>query len=374
MPLRITFFGLTLSSSWGNGHATPYRALIRALHALGHQITFFEKDVPYYARHRDFTAVEYCDLVLYQDYSAVSSQALARARQSDVVVMGSYCPEGARIAEDLFRDVGSGALLVFYDLDTPITLGTWSRGEEVEYVRQDQLPLFDLVLSFTGGGILGELEQRYGARMARPLYGCVDADVYSRVAAEPKFVCDLSYMGTYAADRQAKLASLFLSPAAQLSTRQFLLAGSMYPPELALTSNIKRMQHVSPYEHPALYSSSGLTLNITRGEMAAWGYCPSGRFFEASACRCPIVTDEWTGLDTFFEISGAERELLLARRTQDVLDALALDPQERAAIAGRARERTLDEHTGTQRARQFLRACEEAANATMSSTAEGAAS
>src|SRR5947209_3444562 len=244
VPLRITFFGLTLSSSWGNGHATPYRGLLRALRALGHELTFFEKDVPYYAKRRDFEKVEYCDLVLYPDYGTVSPYALIAAGMSDVVVVGSYCPEGARIANDLLRHQEHGPMVVYYDLDTPITVSKWRRGEEVEYVRREQIPKFDLVLSFTGGRILEVLESTYGARTARPLYGCVDPDAYRRVGVDERFACHLSYMGTYAADRQAKVHSLFLDAAALSPQRRFMLAGSMYPFDLTIPTNVRRVEDV----------------------------------------------------------------------------------------------------------------------------------
>lgn len=355
--MRITFFGLTISSSWGNGHATPYRALIRGLHQLGHEVTFYERDVPYYARHRDFARCDYCDLVLYPGFGAVRPWALIAAAASDIVVNASYCSEGAEIAEIMLGV--DGPLHVYYDLDTPVTLNKWRRGEAVEYIRPEQIGRFELALSFTGGRILRELETKYGARMARPLYGCVDPDTYQWVAPRATFACDLSYMGTYAADRQQKVEALLLDPARGMSEKSFLLAGSMYPAEIETPPNVRRMEHVSVEEHAALYSSSQWTLNVTRAEMAAWGYCPSGRFFEAAACGTPIVTDEWEGLDDFFDVSS---ELRVVRSAEDVMKALAMDAREREETARRARERTLDEHTGMVRAQQFIQACEEAAS------------
>jgi spore maturation protein CgeB len=358
--MRITIFGLTISSSWGNGHATPYRALLRALHRLGHSVTFYEKDVPYYANwgRRDFTSCDYCDLVLYSDWDGIHAQAMRHAREADVVVCASYCPEGAQIADEVLAL--RGPLRVYYDLDTPITLGKFARGEQVEYLRPDQVGGFDLVLSFVGGPILQELGSKFGAQMARPLYGSVDPDVYGRVEPRDDFRCDLSYMGTYAPDRQAKLESLFLQPAQRRSDSSFLLAGSMYPRELQWPVNVRRVDHLSPHDHPALYSSSAWTLNITRQEMAQWGWCPSGRFFEAAACGCPILTDSWNGLDHFFETTGTHRELGLVQSSADVLLALQMPAEERARMAAHARQRTLEQHTGMQRAQEFLAACEAA--------------
>jgi spore maturation protein CgeB len=348
--LKITLFGLTLSSSWGNGHATPYRAILRALHRLGHRITFYERDMPYYARHRDFSECDYCDLKLYSSWDAICSRALSEAAESDVVVTASYVPEGARIADGLLSL--DGPLRVFYDLDTPITLNRLAEGD-LDYLRAGQLPAFDLVLSWTGGGALIALERDFGVKLARPLFGCVDPDVYRPVQCYPELRCELSYMGTYAADRQAKLESMFLEAARQRPALRFTLAGSLYPPEWHWPSNVQRFEHVGPSDHAALYCSSRLTLNLTREEMAASGYCPSGRFFEAAACGAPIVTDWFAGLDSFFE---AGQEVLVAGDTGTLLRALDSSDAELRRMARRARQRTLDEHTGRQRALTMLAA------------------
>ena len=352
--MQILFFGLTISSSWGNGHATPYRALIRALHDLNVEVVFYERDVPYYARHRDFSSHEDCELILYKDWETVRAIALRQARASDIVLTASYLPEGARISEEL---LGLEAPLhVFYDLDTPITLSRMQHGS-IDYLRADLIPQFDLYLSFTGGAILRTLEQDFGARCTVPLYGCVDPDLYVRVERQQRFACDLSFMGTYAPDREEGIRELFLTAAERLPHQSFLLAGSMYPTTWAWPSGMTRVEHVAPSDHPALYSSSRATLNLTRREMARAGYCPSGRFFEASACGTPLLTDTWEGLDSFFD---PQHELLVVQSTDDVVRALALPDAELKQIAARARERTLDEHTGYQRAKQLLAACEKA--------------
>jgi spore maturation protein CgeB len=349
--VKITLFGLTLSSSWGNGHATPYRAILRALHRLGHRVTFFERDVPYYARHRDFHQWDSCELVLYPDWDSVRTQALAQAAESDVVMTASYVPEGARIADELLSL--HGPLRVFYDLDTPITLQQLKQGD-LDYLRAEQLARFDLVFSWTGGLALNALRREYGVKHVRPLYGCVDPDLYRPSSPRPSLRCELSYMGTYAADRQAKLESLFLEPARRRPAWHFLLAGPLYPGR-EWPSNVQRVEHVAPADHPALYGSSRLTLNLTRDAMAASGFCPSGRFFEAAACGTPIITDWFTGLDSFFE-PGVE--VLVARQAEDVLEALSRSDVDLMGVARRARERTLEEHTGYQRALAMLSAFE----------------
>jgi spore maturation protein CgeB len=352
--VKITVFGLTISSSWGNGHATPYRAIFRALHRMGHRIHFFEKDVPYYSARRDFDSCDYCELTLYPEWAQVRNRALSAAAESDVVMTASFLPDGRQINDEVL-DLGR-PLRVFYDLDTPVTLAKL-RQSEVEYLDATQIAEFDLVLSFTGGKALAELKNKYRARVVRPLYGCVDPDDYHRVATAPDFQCDLSYMGTYSADRQAKLDELLLEPARRHPEKTFLLAGSLYPWNWEWPQNVRRSEHVAPAEHSSFYSSSRLTLNITRGEMAANGWCPSGRFFEAAACGTPVITDAWEGLDSFFDLQS---ELRVVADADDVQEALRLPDAELGAMAARCRQRTLDAHTGTVRAGEFLRCIEEA--------------
>ncbi len=358
--MKFTIFGLSLSSSWGNGHATPYRSLIRALHAQGHKVNFFERDNIYYARHRDFTTCDYCHLMIYPDWKSARRTALSAAAESDVVITASYLSEGAQINDDVLALKGPAR--VFYDLDTPITLGKLREGD-VEYLRANQIPEFDLYLSFTGGKILSELRRTWGARAVAPLYGSVDPDVHKRIDIPKPYHCAFSYMGTYARDRQKKVEELFLAPAARMPGEVFVLAGSLYPhdpkdgsPLFACPQNVRRFPHVGPSDHAALYSSSRATLNITRAEMAEAGHCPSGRLFEAGACQTPLLTDAWNGLHDFF----ASDELFIVQSAEDVLLALQLPNDEMATVAQRAYERTLAEHTGEQRAKELVAAIEAA--------------
>lgn len=352
--MKITIFGLTLSSSWGNGHATPYRALLRALARCGHTLTFFEKDAEYYALRRDFASCAYCDLVIYGEWKDIRRRALREAAASDVVMTASFCPQGACINDDILGL--SSPLRVFYDLDTPVTLDRLRAGD-LDYLRAAQLAEFDLVLSWSGGRSLTELETQWQAPLARPLFGCVDPDFYTGAPRQARFQCALSYMGTYAADRQEKLDCLFLECARRRPELEFVLAGTLYPWHWQWPSNVKRFDHVAPPEHPAFYSSSQLTLNLTRAEMAACGYCPSGRFFEAAACGTPIVSDWFEGLDSFFRPG---EEIFIASTTEDVLAALALGGGDLDRMSARARQRTLDEHTGERRVRQMLNYFDEA--------------
>ena len=346
--MKIAIFGLTVSSSWGNGHATPYRALLRALHRMGHRAVFYERDVPYYAKRRDFTSADFCELVLYSNWEQVRSRAHADATDADVVIHASYCVEGTRIIDELAEV--SGPVRVFYDLDTPITIEKLVSGD-ADYLRADQIPHFDLYLSWCGGEILGELAKRWCARKALPLYGCVDPDVHQRVAVPEQYRCLMSYMGTYADDRQQKVEALFLEPVRRRPNDSFVLAGSMYPQGAPWPSNLRHFEHVSPHDHPELYSSSRFTLNITRDAMARGGYCPSGRLFEAAACGTPIVSDWFDGLDCFFRPG---EEIFIVRDSEDVLRALDASDEELARMATQARERTLAENSGERRAIELI--------------------
>lgn len=349
--MHVVVFGLTISSAWGNGHATPWRGLCRALSRRGHRVTFFERDVPYYAAHRDAPSPEGCDLRLYRDWDEVAATARRLIQSADVEIVTSYCPD-AQCASDLLLDAASG-LRVYYDLDAPVTLDRLERGERVDYVPRQGLAPFDLVLSFTGGAALDALRTQLGARAVEPLYGGVDPDAHRPVDAPAEECFDLTYLGTYAEDRQVALEALFIEPARQRPDCRFAIAGSQYPAAgFPWQPNIFYLSHMPPPDHPAFYCASRLTLNITRGAMARMGYCPSGRLFEAAACGTPIVSDWWVGLDTFFE-PGAE--ILIARDTDDVLAAIAMSDEDRRRIGRAARERALAEHTAEARAKEFER-------------------
>jgi len=309
---------------------------------------FFERDVPYYASHRDLWSLPDGRLHLYPAWAEVRPLAARELAGADAGIITSFCPD-ASAAEQLVLD-SDAALRVFYDLDTAVTLDRLARGEPVAYIGPRGLADYDLVLSYTGGSSLERLRDDLGARLAVPLYGSVDPFVHQPVAAEPLFQSHLSYLGTYSADRQDGVERLFLEPARRRASRRFVLAGSQYPPEFPWGSNIFYMRHLAPPQHATFYSSSRLTLNVTRAAMAAAGYCPSGRLFEAAACGAPILTDWWTGLEHFFTPG---REVLVAASTDDAVAALDCDGDELRLMARRARERTLDEHTAARRAAQL---------------------
>ncbi|WP_201859659.1 CgeB family protein [Microvirga soli] len=346
--MKIVIFGLTISSSWGNGHATLWRGLIRALAKRGHTVVFFEKDAPYYAANRDLFEIPGGDLVLYQQWDDIRRRAETELGDADVAIATSYCPDGIPASELLLN--APLPLHVFYDLDTPVTFSRLEAGEPITYIGSRGLRDFDLALSYTGGRALDRLQSELGARRVAPLYGHVDPDVHHPVQPADHYVSDLSYLGTFAADRQSALQRLFIDPAGLRPRHHFLIGGAQYPADFPWQPNISFVRHLPPSEHPAFFSSSRLTLNITRQAMAEMGWCPSGRLFEAAACGTPILSDNWEGLDSFFEPG---QEILIAETSEDSVSALDLTDAELKRIARAGRERVLANHTSEHRAREL---------------------
>ena len=344
--MRLIFLGLSATSSWGNGHATNYRALCSALRARGHDVLFLERDKPWYASSRDFDA----DWIeLYDSVAELSSWA-DDVRDADLVVVGSFVPEGIAVAEWVLETAHGP--VAFWDIDTPVTVAALRRGD-CEYLAPALVPRFDLYLSFTGGPLLEELR----AQRPRAFWCMVDPEGYAPVAAPPRWW--LGYLGTYSADRQPGLEELLLVPARRAPSARFVVAGPMYPDGIVWPENVERIENVPPREHASFYCSQRFTLNLTRADMVDAGWSPSVRLFEAAACAAPIVSDWWEGLDAFFEPG---REILVAESADDVLRFLTDIPEEeRLRIGARARVRVLREHTGAQRAAELERLVAEAA-------------
>jgi spore maturation protein CgeB len=339
--MRLVVLGLSLSSSWGNGHATTFRALLKAFAARGHDVLFLERDVPWYARQRDLTDPDFCTLAYYDDPAGLQAWQ-AEIAAADAVMIGSFVPDGVEIAR-FVQDIAHG-VVAFYDIDTPVTLGKLQRGD-FEYVSPEVIPGYDVYLSFTGGPTLDQIERTYGSPAARPLYCSADAAAYQPMAVPKRW--DLSYLGTYSPDRQPTLERLLIEPARALPDRRFVVAGPQYPAGIDWPANVERIEHLPPSGHPDFYSASRFTLNVTRADMIAAGWSPSVRLFEAAACGTPIISDRWTGLDAFFEPPG---EIILADTASDVIAALDRDG---GAMGEAARQRVLSHHTAAHRAAEL---------------------
>ena len=344
--LRLVVLGLSITSSWGNGHATTYRGLLRAFAERGHDVLFLERDVPWYAEHRDLPDPPFCRTALYASLTELRDRHGAAVRDADLVVVGSYVPEGVAVGEWVTR-TARGAT-AFYDIDTPVTLAKLARGD-TEYLAPELVPRYDAYFSFTGGPTLERLEREYRSPMARALYCSVDPALYYPEPAEPRW--DLAYMGTYSDDRQPTLERLLVEPARSWPAGRFAVVGPQYPAELTWAPNVERVAHLAPERHRAFYTAQRFTLNVTRADMVAAGYSPSVRLFEAAACGTPIVSDAWDGLDTVLAVGS---EILVARTTADALGYLRdLPDAERRAVGERARARVLAGHTAARRAAEL---------------------
>ncbi len=340
--MHLVVLGLSLSSSWGNGHATTFRALLEAFASRGNRVTFLERDKPWYREHRDVASVPYARLVFYDSVQELETSHRTLIAEADAVMVGSYVPEGVVVG----RYVQSVARVrAFYDIDTPVTLAKLRRGD-FEYLSPELIPGYDAYFSFTGGPTLDLLEHEYGSPAARALYCSVDPSRYRPTGGATLY--DLGYLGTYSDDRQPTLDRLLIEPARRLPQFRFAVAGPMYPADIVWPANIVRLDHVSPQDHAAFYGACRWTLNVTRADMVAAGWSPSVRLFEAAACGTPIVSDRWAGLETLLEPG---REIMLADDADAVVALLCDMPEaERQAVAERARARALAEHTAAHRA------------------------
>lgn len=344
--MKLIVLGLSITSSWGNGHATTYRALLREFARRRHEILFLERNVSWYADNRDLTDLPGVDVGLYADLHELIARHTEAVRDADAVIVGSYVQDGIAVGEWVQQH--AAGVTAFYDIDTPVTLAGLRRGG-TDYVSADLIPRYRLYLSSTGGPTLRELEQVWGAPAARPLYCAVDPLAYYPETRPPRW--DLGYLGTYRSDRQPALDALMLQPARRSPAQRFIVAGPQYPEDITWPANVERVVHLPPQRHRRFYNEQRFTLNLTRADMIAAGWSPGVRLFEAAACGTPIISDSWPGLETFFTPG---REILLATSGEEVSHLLnELDADEARAIGIAARRRILSEHTAAHRAREL---------------------
>ncbi len=334
--MKTVWLGLSITSSWGNGHATNYRGVLAALVGRGHDVLFLERDVPWYAANRDFSAPF---VHLYRSVDELERWA-DEVRDADLVVVGSFVPDGCDVAERVLAT--AEGVTAFWDIDTPVTAAKLARGDH-EYLSPDLVPRFDLYLSFTGGPFL----ETIGAQRPVPFYCAADPRLYRPLDMPLRF--ELGYLGTYSDDRQPKVDELLLAPARSLPGRQFAVAGPQYPDGIDWPGNVERLDSLPPGEHPTFYAAQRFTLNVTRADMVTAGWSPSVRLFEAAACGVPVISDWWDGLDAFFEPG---REILIAEDGEGVLRHLREGDR---AVGQRARTRVLAEHTAGRRAAELER-------------------
>lgn len=344
--LNIVILGLSITSSWGNGHATTYRGLVRELAARGHRVLFLERDVPWYRANRDLAVPPFGRTELYADLKELKSRFRVAVRNADFVMVGSYVPEGIAVGKWIVKTAQGPT--AFYDIDTPVTIAGLENGSS-EYLSRELMERYDLYLSFTGGPILQHIMRRYGVNSAKALYCSVDTGLYYPDVEENLW--DFGYLGTHSEDRQSHLDLFMLKPARMWRNGRFVVAGALYPDTMIWPYNINRIEHVPPHRHRSFYNRQRFTLNITRAPMIRAGFSPSVRLFEAAACGVPIISDKWEGLDTFFEPG---KEILVADSADDVLSYLReLEDEKRILIGRRARARVRKAHTAFHRAMEL---------------------
>jgi spore maturation protein CgeB len=350
--MKIVIAGLSISSSWGNGHATTYRGLVKELNKKGVEVIFFERDVPWYSSNRDMPSSDYCKIILYKDIHDLKTHAPVIA-EADLVIVGSYVPEGVDVGKFILNT--AGGVTAFYDIDTPVTLAKLKRND-FEYLHPQLIKEFNIYLSFTGGPLLNFLQDHYGSPMARPLYCSFDPDIYFPESTPKKW--HLGYLGTYSPDRQPPLQELMMNAALKDLNKKYVIAGPQYPSSIIFPANIERIEHLPPSEHRLFYNSQHFTLNITREDMIKAGYSPSVRLFEAAACAVPIISDYWDGLNSFFEF---DKEILISGSSDETItfiNELTEDDQRRIGEAGR--NKVLNLHTASKRAEELLSYYQEA--------------
>jgi spore maturation protein CgeB len=344
--MKIVILGLSITSSWGNGHATTYRSLVKGLNKRRHKVLFLERDMAWYSANRDMTDPEYCTVKLYDSVQQLKEKYHDDVEEADLVITGSYVPEGIAVCEWVIST--ATGIKAFYDIDTPVTLARL-RNKSCQYITPKLIPCFDIYLSFSAGPCLDIFEYEFGSPAARKFYCSVDPELYG--PARCKKLWDLGYLGTYSLDRQPALNELMLKAAFKWTSGRFIVAGPQYPETICWPVNVERKEHLPPSEHNDFYNSQRFTLNITRIDMINMGYSPSVRLFEASACGVPVISDYWSGIYTIFKPG---EEILIASTPNDTLKYLREIPDaKRREIGQSARNKVLGKHTGEHRAMEL---------------------
>ncbi|WP_336488773.1 CgeB family protein [Methylobacterium nigriterrae] len=339
--MRIAFYGSSLLSSYWNGAATYYRGLLRDLAARGHRITFYEPDAFDRQKHRDIDPPPYAAVRVYPATPEAMRAVAAEAAQADVVVKAS----GVGVFDDeLLAGVIAAsrpeAIRIFWDVDAPATLAELARFPD--HALHRAMPVLDLVLTYGGGPPVIAAYEGFGAARCIPIYNALDPDTHHPVPADPRFAADLAFLGNRLPDREARVEAFFLGAAVRLPDRSFLIGGNGWDTK-AMPANVRHLGHVYTREHNAFNTTPRAVLNIARDSMAAVGFSPATRVFEAAGAGACLITDAWTGLDLFLREG---EEVLVARDGRDVAEQMrALTPERARAVGTAARARITREHT-----------------------------
>lgn len=347
--LRISFFGSSLVSAYWNGAATYYRGIIRALHELGHVVTFYEPDAYDRQKHRDIPDPPWAKIVVYPADEPGLDRALQQGRHADLIVKAS----GVGVLDEQLNaavlDVKKPqALAAFWDVDAPATLDRLAANPTDAF--HACVPRYDLILTYGGGQPVIDGYARVGAKQCVPVYNALDPTTHYPVEPDPRFSGTLGFLGNRLPDREARVEAFFLAVASRMPEHEFLLGGSGWD-DKPLPANVRRVGHVYSRDHNSFNCTPRAVLNINRDSMARYGYSPATRVFEAAGAGACLITDSFRGVELFLT---PDEEVLLADSGEDVAEHLrSLTDEQARQIGRRARARVLAEHTYAHRADQL---------------------
>jgi spore maturation protein CgeB len=346
--MKIAFYGSSLVSSYWNGAATYYRGILKALHARGYEITFYEPDAFDRQQHRDIEPPPYARSVVYPATIEAMTAVLTEAAAADIVVKANGVGVfDAELLDGILRHARPDALKIFWDVDAAATLDEMRADASHPVLRA--LPDLDMVLTYGGGPPVIDAYTGFGAARCIPVYNALDPETHHPVPRDERFACDLAFLGNRLPDREARVEEFFLRPAAQLPGQRFLIGGNGWESK-AMPANVRHRGHVYTAEHNAFNCTPRAVLNVARDSMAHIGFSPATRVFEAAGAAACLITDAWEGIEQFLI---PDREVLVARDGQDVAEHLAaLTPARAEAIGQAALARVLAEHTYDLRAEQ----------------------
>ena len=343
--MRIAFYGSSLLSSYWNGAATYYRGVLSDLARRGHAITFYEPDAFERQQHRDIDQPDWAKVVVYPATEAAAHKVIAEAANADVVVKAS----GVGVFDDLLLEgvvaaSRPAAIRIFWDVDAPATLAQISA--DPDHPIRRVLPALDMVLTYGGGPPVVSAYEALGAARCVPIYNGLDASTHHPVVPDERYRCDLAFLGNRLPDREARVESFFVEPAARLADRSFLIGGNGWDSR-SLPQNVRNLGHVYTRDHNAFNATPLAVLNIARDSMATTGFSPATRVFEAAGAGGCLITDAWKGIELFLQPG---EEVLVARDGQEVAELLeALTPERARAIGKAALRRVLADHTYSRR-------------------------
>jgi len=347
--MKVAFFGSSLVSAYWNGACTYYRGLVRALDARGHRVTFYEPDAFDRQAHRDIDDPEWAEVVVYEprDERAVRG-VVAGTAEADVVVKASGVGVHDALLEEAVAELEGPEVRIFWDVDAPATLA--SMEADAENPLRKLVGRYDMILTYGGGQPVVDRYAALGARACVPVYNALDPMTHHPEPPRPELACDLAFLGNRLPDREARVEEFFFRAVEALPQRSFLLGGSGWEDRVAGLPNVRYLGHVPPGDHNALNRSALAVLNVSRESMAANGWSPATRVFEAAGAGACLVTDAWDGIEEFL---APGEEVLVARDGAEVAELVeALDPERARQIGEAALERVLAEHTYDRRAQQ----------------------